>query len=123
MSSTDAQIAAAADALLRHDPITMGSLSGEELRSLARAALEAGEAAGSEWLPMAAFSGSDQPVQRWHKIHKAPITVRYVGSNGIVASNGEVLPWLEASSAHAWPDDAFTEHFRLLPPPPTEGDL
>lgn len=94
----------------------------EQFLEFARVALEAGEAAGSEWLPMSAFSGSDQPVQRWHKIHKAPITVRYAGSNGIVASNGEVLPWLEASGAHAWPDAAFTEHFRLLPTPPTEGD-
>lgn len=93
-----------------------------QCRAFARAALEAGMVAGNEWLPMTAFPSDNRPVQRWHKIHKAPITVRYVGDKGIVAGNGEVLPWLEASGAHAWPDEAFTAHFRPLPTPPTEGD-
>ena len=52
-------------------------------------------------------------IQAWHKIHKCPVTVRWL------TSYSTVCPWIEGTMTTSWPEDAFIG-WMPLPPPPTE---
>lgn len=70
------------------------------------------------WRTMDDEAMDGRVIQRWHAIYKAPISVRY-NEKGF-PFRGERLCWLHATYTHAWPERAFTPHYRPLPNPPEQ---
>ena len=103
MSISNAQIEAAAEALLAAQPTVVGMLSRKNIAALARAALEAGEAAA--WSTDMEAAPKDRPllVEDQHGVWRAE--------------------WGEDLDSWTDPADGVKlKRWRHVPTPPTEGD-
>lgn len=110
MAITDDMVSAAAKALLAADPLgNMKVLCADELRALARAALEAGERAAWSTDMEAAPALTDLLVWIGHKVKECMV---FKDKNGTRAWSVEDSDYRD-EDIRAW---------RLRPTPPTEGD-
>jgi hypothetical protein len=74
------------------------------------------------WRPIDTDRKDGTVIQRWHATFKAPISVRWVPDEKAFKWRGQSLNWMEASYAHAWPDEAFTPHWAPLPAAPAQRE-
>lgn len=74
----------------------------------------------SKWQDIETLPRDGTPIQRWHKVHNCPVSVRFLSKEEKGLFGAHVLDWIEITKTTTWPEASFTPHWMPLPDPPED---